>query len=176
MEIRCRHLNGQGICPLTGRRVRGGTPARLPAAPAARRAHYLEWSNQHQACYRCCRREALRHEPSAIQSGLDFIESHLTEKLTLEQVARHAGLSPGPFSGQLKKTTGCKFSHYIATRRIEAAKDLLLEIPRKKVSTVSDEAGFQSWPDFYFWFKRLTRLTPTEYRRYRRHGPKAAEN
>ncbi|MCG3148335.1 MAG: HTH-type transcriptional activator RhaR [Verrucomicrobiae bacterium] len=140
------------------------SPPRSPAALAAHRARCLALADRHGELSRYHRREAYRYEPSAFQHALAFIEAHLTDRLTLEQVTRHAGLSPGPFSGQLKKTTGYRFSRYVATRRIERAKDLLLDF-NKKVSTVADEAGFQSWPDFYFWFKRLTRLTPTEYRR-----------
>lgn len=163
-QLRMTRSGRGAICVLAQLR-RPGLLTRDPRA--THRARCLALADRLRELSRHHRREAFRYEPSPVQTGLDFIEAHFTDRLTLAQVAAHAGLSPGQFSRQFNQATGYRFARYVVTRRIECAKDLLLDLPRKKVSTVSDEAGFQSWPDFYYWFKRLTGLTPTQYRHQR---------
>ena len=55
------------------------------------------------------------------------------------------------------------FTDYLARLRIEHAKQIL-QNPHTRVSEVAFEVGFNSLPHFNRSFKRITGLTPTEFR------------
>ena len=163
MDSRCQHQNRQGICPLAGQRTRRLTPPRSRAERTAWRTRYLALSDQHQECSRCCRRQALRYEPTAIQRACHYIEEHFTEPLTVGMVAKHAGLCPQQFRKRFKQSTGQTFRQYLTQHRLDRAKELLLK-PGYKIIYVSLDAGFQSLSSCQRAFRKYTGKTATKYR------------
>lgn len=94
----------------------------------------------------------------------EFINKNLAnEKLNLELVSRHIGLSPIYFCKLFHKEEGVSFNDYLNLARINKAKTLLGET-NLKVFEVSCATGFGNSPYFYYVFKRLTGVTPLEYR------------
>lgn len=92
----------------------------------------------------------------------DYIQGHITDKLTLNDIASLFGISPNYLSTLFKKTTGIGFNEYIRLEKIALAKVILLETD-KKVYEVADKLGFES--AFYFSkvFKRTVGLSPREF-------------
>ena len=90
-----------------------------------------------------------------------YIRDHLSEKLTLADVAAVFSFSPGYLS-QLFGKYGGGFVEYITEARVAAAKEML-EKGDKKVYEIAEELGFES--SFYFSkvFKKATGLSPREY-------------
>ncbi len=91
-----------------------------------------------------------------------YINNHITEKLSLNEVAGVFGLSPNYLSILFKKNSQLGFSEYIAQAKISRAKNLLLE-QDTKIYEVADQLGFDS--AFYFSkvFKKVTGFSPREY-------------
>lgn len=109
-------------------------------------------------------------EPPLITKAKKFIEEHITEDLTLSQVAQVVHTSVFYFCKQFSKYTGTTFTEYVSRLRVEKAKNLLLN-PNLRISEIAFEVGFQSLTHFNRVFKGVTGQSPTEYRS---HFPKPA--
>ena len=92
----------------------------------------------------------------------EYIRNHLSEKLTLADVAAVFNFSPNYLSQLFGKYGDSGFVEYITETRIAAAKEML-ERGDKKVYEIAEELGFES--SFYFSkvFKKVTGLSPREY-------------
>jgi AraC-like DNA-binding protein len=102
-------------------------------------------------------------EPGAVARARAFIEAHSIEDLYLPDVAKAAHVSPAYLSELFHKTTHCSFTDYVARLRVEKSKRLLLA-PESRVLEAAFEAGFQSLSQFNRAFKRITGMTPVEFR------------
>jgi AraC-like DNA-binding protein/ligand-binding sensor protein len=102
-------------------------------------------------------------EPPLVQKARDYIEKHKTEPLALSAVAKAAGASVFHFCKVFRKTTGLKFTDYVARVRLEDAKTQLLN-PNRRISEVAYDVGFQSLTQFNRMFKRVFGQSPTEFR------------
>lgn len=112
-------------------------------------------------------------EPDAVRRAKQHILAHLTEPLALEDVARHAGVSPFHFCKVFKRSTGLTFTEFVNKARVEQAKRLLLK-PQARITEVAYDSGFQSLSQFNRSFRRVTSTSPTEYRAHLRHGAPVA--
>ena len=92
----------------------------------------------------------------------EYIREHLSQKLTLADVAAVFNFSPNYLSQLFGKYGDAGFVEYITETRIAAAKEML-ERGDKKVYEIAEELGFES--SFYFSkvFKKVTGLSPREY-------------
>lgn len=102
-------------------------------------------------------------EPPAVSKARAFIAQNLGEALSLEQVARAAGMSAFYFCKVFKTATGVTFTDYVARARVEQTKHLLLN-PQVRVSEAAYEAGFQSLSQFNRVFRRIEGQSPSAYR------------
>jgi AraC-like DNA-binding protein len=102
-------------------------------------------------------------EIPAITRARAYIAEHLSDNLSLDEVAHVANMSSFYFCKNFKKDTGLTFTHYLARLRVEAVKQLLLN-PHKRVSEAAYEAGFQSLSQFNRVFYRIAGQSPTVYR------------
>ncbi|MHA6484910.1 response regulator transcription factor [Paenibacillus sp. strain BS8-2] len=92
-----------------------------------------------------------------------YIEQNLSKELSLEEVAERLGLNPSYFSQLFKQMTDETFVQYRIKRRMERAKKLLA-LPHYKITDISHEVGYSDHPYFTKTFKKVTGLTPSEYR------------
>ena len=107
--------------------------------------------------------EEERQEQPIITRAKQFIHDHLTEKLTLNQVARAVNATRFHFCKLFKQATGTHFTAYLARVRIERAKNLLLN-PNLRVSEIAYDSGFQSLTHFNRAFKKIQGDSPSGYR------------
>src|SRR5262249_28425584 len=82
-------------------------------------------------------------EPPLVQKARDYTEKHKTEALSLSPVAQAAGASVFHFCKVFRKSTGLKFTDYVARVRLEDARTQLLN-PNRRISEVAYDVGFQS--------------------------------
>lgn len=94
----------------------------------------------------------------------DWIERHLGEESSLEELAARAGLSKFHFHRLFKEATGVSPAKFQLNARVEAARRLLRETKRPVIEIALD-LGFSSPSHFAQVFRRETRMTPIEYRR-----------
>ena len=90
---------------------------------------------------------------------VDFIDTHLSEELTIERLANEACLSPFHFARAFKSATGTPPHRYLTDRRIGRARALVAE-GRLPLAEIADRCGFSSQPHFTYWFKRIVGTTP----------------
>ncbi len=97
------------------------------------------------------------------QAAKRFVEEHLGEPLTLERVAAELYISTTYFSRLFKSKTGQTFSDYLAGRRIEQAK-LLLISSSTPVAEIARQVGYSEPNSFTRLFKAHTGMSPSQYR------------
>lgn len=100
---------------------------------------------------------------STSASARKYIEQHLKEPLTLEDVANACFLSKSHFCKIFKEETGKTFKTYLNEVRIERAKSLLRHSSLKNYS-IAKEVGIEDASYFNELFKKTTGLTPNEFR------------
>lgn len=93
----------------------------------------------------------------------DYISSHCTEDLTLDEIADMAGFSKFHFSRLFKQFTNVSFYQYLSQNRIYTA-EKLLAIPEYSVTAVAYNSGFTSLSSFIRMFKIVKGVTPSEFR------------
>jgi len=114
-------------------------------------------------------REAITEDNLYFQK-LEFLckEQHIYTDSTLnrEKVAEKLGISPGYVSQIINTITGDNFTHYVNQYRVEAVKEMISnpEYENYNLLTMGLESGFTSKTTFYKAFKKVTGLTPNEYK------------
>jgi len=103
------------------------------------------------------------YSDSSIARIQKFIGEHFKEDLTIDDVAKKAGMSVRNFSRRFKSATGERFSNYIQKLRIEAAKRLL-ESTDFSASEIMYQVGYNDERSFRRLFKRHSELPPKHYR------------
>lgn len=98
-----------------------------------------------------------------LRAAVDYIESHLGEDLSLENLAAASAMSPFRFARAFKKSTGRAPRQYVITRRIELARELLRS-PRREIAEVANRVGFATQSHFTAVFHRYCGITPKRFR------------
>lgn len=102
--------------------------------------------------------------PYRLRRVQEYIAAHLAEDLDIQALADVAGLSRFHFSRAFQQTTGFSPYLFVTRARISHAKDALAD-PRRSVAAVALESGFNSPTQFGSTFKKLTGVSPREWRR-----------
>jgi transcriptional regulator GlxA family with amidase domain len=103
------------------------------------------------------------HGDRGILKAQDYMESHLTENISMEDLARHVGISPRQFIRRFKKATGESPLNYLQLMRIEKAKTLL-ETGDVTVEEITQAIGYENSSTFRKLFKSSTGISAREYR------------
>lgn len=104
-----------------------------------------------------------------IEKAMTYIHDHLTEAMTLEEVAGAAHMSACYFSVIFKRLNGLSPWSYIASKRIEMAQNLLLESDMT-VMEISNACGYNNAANFNRAFKQVTDMSPSTYRKLASEG------
>ncbi len=92
-----------------------------------------------------------------------YIDTHYDRRLSLSDLAKEMNLNANYLSQVFKKETGKTFLKYITGLRIEKAKELL-DSGDYSISDTAAALGFNDYFYFLKTFKRVTGLTPKQYR------------
>ena len=103
------------------------------------------------------------HEDEAIKNAQEFIEKNYQEKISVDQLADHCLVGRRSFERRFKKATNNTVAEYIQRVKVEAAKRSF-ENSRKNINEVMYDVGYTDTKAFRTIFKRITGLTPVEYR------------
>ncbi|HEX6191285.1 MAG TPA: helix-turn-helix domain-containing protein [Chitinophagaceae bacterium] len=104
-----------------------------------------------------------RHEDTPIREAQEFIETNITEKISVEELATRFAIGRRHFERRFKKATNNTPVEYIQRVKVEAAKKML-EGSRKNVSEVMYDVGYADIKAFRSVFKKITGLSPVEYK------------
>lgn len=94
---------------------------------------------------------------------MDYIYSHIHNKITLKELAEHTSLSESYLSKLFCKEIGIPISEYIMLQRIEKAKNLLC-YSDYRIIDIANYLSFSSQSHFIQVFQKYTGLTPKKYR------------
>lgn len=104
-----------------------------------------------------------QHFQQVVQVLHQYISEHLSEDLTLSSLAGQVYLNPVYLSRAYRQATGRKLSEYVLECRIKEAKKLL-KSRDTRINEIAFAVGFDSAAHFSRAFKKITALTPQEYR------------
>ena len=137
----------------TGERTKAGTDGYVPAEKKEEAARYITEEET---------RRGTKQISVEIYKAMEYIDAHLTEKLTLNQVAEYIALSPNYLSSLWKKELKIGFVDYIAEKRIEKAVELF-EQGNTSILEVSLSVGFHNLSYFHRAFKNKYGMTPRSF-------------
>ncbi|MEO6168092.1 MAG: helix-turn-helix domain-containing protein, partial [Chitinophagales bacterium] len=103
------------------------------------------------------------HEDAAIKKAQEFIEANYQDKITVDQLAQMLAIGRRSFERRFKKATNNTVVGYMQRVKIEAAKRCF-ETSRKNINEVMFDVGYTDTKAFRTVFKKITGLTPIEYR------------
>jgi transcriptional regulator GlxA family with amidase domain len=103
------------------------------------------------------------HEDDAIKQAQEFIEKNYAEKISVDQVASMLAMGRRAFERRFKKATANTVMEYMQRVKMEAAK-MSLESSRENVNEVMYKVGYNDTKAFRTTFKKITGLSPLEYR------------
>ena len=103
------------------------------------------------------------HEDEPVKKAQEFIEKNYQDKITVEQLTAMLALSRRNFERRFKKATSNTVNEYIQRVKIEMAK-MSLELSRENVNEVMYNVGYNDTKAFRNTFKRITGLSPIEYK------------
>lgn len=99
-----------------------------------------------------------------VDRAITFIQSHLADRLSVEEIAASAGYSPSYFSHMFAEETGLSPYQFVVKSRVEQAQQLL-KTTRMSVQEIAFQCGFNSAANFCYTFRRITRTSPHEFRK-----------
>ena len=108
------------------------------------------------------------HEDAPIRLAQEFIEKNIHSKITVDELASMLALGRRNLERRFKKATGNTIMEYIQRVKMEAVKKSL-ETTRLGVNEAMDKVGYSDPKAFRVIFKKVTGLSPLQYRnRYNR--------
>ena len=97
-----------------------------------------------------------------INEIIAYIHNHITENLTVEELASHFFLHPDYLSRLFKKHTHATVSHYITLQKIATAQSMLRD--GQTVTQVQTALGYSSYAHFFKCFQKNAGMSPSQYR------------
>ncbi|MCI7271790.1 MAG: response regulator [Anaerobutyricum hallii] len=133
---------------------------------------YLLYNNKHDAYNEIIKMVDILFDKMNIKGKLseggmkaviDYIERNLKKGISLEDVANHVNISTYYLSKIFKKEMGVNFITYVTDRKMDLAKEMLVntDIP---VLNIALDLAYNEANYFSKAFKKKTGLTPSEYR------------
>ena len=98
----------------------------------------------------------------AVLHCLGYIKNHLSEPITLDEMAKRTAMSRSSFCEIFRKVTGETFHSYLNRERVLAGASLLRS--GKLVFEVAMELGYKDLSTFYRHFKKHLGVSPGEYK------------
>lgn len=92
-----------------------------------------------------------------------YINRHLNEPLSLEFISDEFHMNKDYLGRLFKSHTQATIGHYIAVQRVNRAQSLLAE--GYTVTEVQEALGYTSYAYFFKFFKKMTGISPSQYRK-----------
>jgi transcriptional regulator GlxA family with amidase domain len=105
-----------------------------------------------------------QYVPHSVPEPLGERFAATREPLTLDILARQAGVSPRTFSRRFVEETGCTPMQWVMRARVDLARELL-ERSQRGVEQIAADVGLGTGANLRLHFQRILGTTPSEYRR-----------
>jgi len=110
------------------------------------------------------RRQKEHGLPVELRRAMEMLNRDYAEALPLRELAQAAGWSVPHLHDRFKEHTGMSPHQALIRRRIQAARELLAGT-NDPIKSVAANCGFSNVAAFCAQFKKITRLSPAEYRK-----------
>jgi len=127
------------------------------------KVYLLKWHGEGQLPYAALTRRQ-PHADSVVKTCEEFLGETFREADAISQVVGRVNIPERTLKRRFKAATGTTLINYLQNLRVEAAKRLM-ESGQQPVDDISVEIGYEDASFFRRLFKRLTGLTPSQYRR-----------
>lgn len=97
-----------------------------------------------------------------INECIQYIYAHIKERITVDTLAEHIGLSTNYISRLFKEKTGISVSDFIREKKIEKAQNLLKYSDYSSIE-IANYLSFSSQSHFIQLFKKYTGMSPKKY-------------
>lgn len=111
----------------------------------------------------------MNHSYIELDKVLKYIHAHVDDPLPLSLLADYAAYSPYHFSRIFKQKTGLSPLHYVASVKMQKAKDLLLHT-NLTIRDIGLEIGQQSLGTFTTRFTERVGMSPAQFRKSHGHA------
>lgn len=118
-------------------------------------------------------KEHIRYSPTAA-SCMEYIQTHISEKISLDAMAKELGYNNYYLSSKFQKEVGMSINTYIGEQKIEQAK-FLLDSSSLSIGDVSERLAFSSPSYFSLNFRKYTGMTPAEWQQRKDRYTASAE-
>ncbi|GGH39429.1 response regulator transcription factor [Paenibacillus segetis] len=108
--------------------------------------------------------EAALSDP--VREAMHYVEMHIEQAISLQEVAGHVHLNGSYFSSLFKEQCQMNFSEYVARRKLQKAKELLLKT-NLPIAEIASRTGYQTVKYFNKLFKEYDGMSPGQYRSMR---------
>ncbi|WP_428743548.1 GlxA family transcriptional regulator [Tenacibaculum sp.] len=103
------------------------------------------------------------HTDEAVKQAQEFIDKNIHERITIDELADLVSVGRRSFERRFKAATNNSVLEYINRVKVESAKRSF-ESSRKNINEVMYDVGYTDTKAFRTTFKKITGLTPIEYR------------
>jgi transcriptional regulator GlxA family with amidase domain len=101
--------------------------------------------------------------PRALRRVREYVEAHLEDNISLQELAGMTGLSTSHFGRAFKQSEGVSPHRYLLQCRVRHASRLLAETERP-LSEIAIASGFADQSHFCRQFSKIVGITPSTYR------------
>ncbi|WP_373228589.1 response regulator [Cohnella sp.] len=108
--------------------------------------------------------EELHISNETVKKIIDDIDSSFTEEIMLGTLSKKFNISLGYLSSLIKKETGTTYSDYVINKRLNMAKELLLDASLS-IHEIVERVGYRDYFHFNKLFKKHFGLTPSKFRK-----------
>jgi len=115
--------------------------------------------------------ELYRNKIERLKNVISFLEDSYREKISIQDAAGIARMSPYHFCRVFKDAVGRTFNQYIQLYRIGKAEELLLKTDLP-ITLIAEQTGFVTAQNLGILFKRHRNCTPMQYRKNGGEGNK----
>ena len=102
-------------------------------------------------------------KPELMEQIMAYVEAHLSEKITLTDIAKRFWVSQSTISQTFRQKMGVSFYRCVTQRRLIAAKAMILE--GMMLEEVGQLVGFTDYSTFYRAFKQEYGISPRQFRK-----------
>lgn len=99
---------------------------------------------------------------SIADKAREYVLKHITEHISLSDVASYACVSPGYMSKSFKRVMGMSLVDYINQKKVEKSKEMM----RNGEDRIADIASFLGFRNIYYFskvFRKVEGIPPTDY-------------
>lgn len=122
----------------------------------------IEFERSNQSHFMIFNRQK-EHDDERVKKAQEFIENNFQQKITVDDLASRLALGRRNLERRFKKATSNTVVEYMQRVKIEAAK-MSLESSSENVNEVMYKVGYTDTKAFRNTFKRITGLSPLQYR------------